>query len=93
MECARLMNRYAASLYDQGKPYGTEANTAKLIAAQGANKAIDHALQAMGGMGYSKEYHVERLWRDARLFRIAPVSEEMILNFIATSDLGMPRSY
>lgn len=93
IECARLMNRRAATLFDEGKPYGTEANIGKLIAAQGASKAIEHAIQTLGGMGYSKEYHLERLWRDARLFRIAPVSEEMILNFVAMSDLGMPRSY
>jgi acyl-CoA dehydrogenase len=93
IECARLMNRHAATLFDEGKPYGTEANIGKLIAAQGASKAIEHAIQTLGGMGYSKEYHLERLWRDARLFRIAPVSEEMILNFVAMSDLGMPRSY
>ena len=55
--------------------------------------ATERAMQTMGGMGYSKEYHVERLWRDARLFRFAPVSEEMILNFVAQHDLGMPRSY
>ncbi len=93
LECARVMNRYAAGLCDSGKPYGTEANIAKLIAAQSATAATDRAIQTMGGMGYAKEYHVERLSRDARLFRIAPVSEEMILNFIATSILGMPRSY
>lgn len=93
IECARLMNRHAATLFDQGMPYGTEANIGKLISAQGASKAIEHAIQTLGGMGYSKEYHLERLWRDARLFRIAPVSEEMILNFVAMSDLGMPRSY
>ena len=50
-------------------------------------------MQAMGGMGFSKEMHVERLWRDARLFRFAPVAEEMVLNYIAVHDLGMPRSY
>lgn len=93
LECARLVNRYAAALCDEGKPYGKEANIAKLIAAQGAIAAADRAMQTMGGMGYSKEYHVERLWRDARLFQIAPVSEEMILNFIAMQDLAMPRSY
>jgi acyl-CoA dehydrogenase len=51
------------------------------------------AMQTMGGMGYSKEMHVERLWRDARLARFAPISEEMILNFIANQNLGMPRFY
>jgi acyl-CoA dehydrogenase len=93
MECARLKNYQAATLYDQGKPYGSEANMAKLLAGHAAALATDRAMQTMGGMGYSKEYHAERLWRDARLFRIAPVSEEMILNYVAQHDLGMPRSY
>ena len=53
----------------------------------------ERAIQVMGGMGFSKEMHAERLWRDARLFRFAPVSEEMILNYIATANLGLPRSY
>ena len=65
----------------------------KLIAAQAASLATERAMQTMGGMGYAKESHVERLWRDARLFRFAPISEEMILNFIAQHNLGMPRSY
>jgi acyl-CoA dehydrogenase len=93
LECARVMNRFAAGLCDAGRPYGAEANIAKLIAAEAATAATDRAMQTMGGMGYAKEYHVERLARDARLFRIAPVSEEMILNFIAMNNLGMPRSY
>jgi acyl-CoA dehydrogenase len=92
-ETARLMNYKAATLYDAGQPYGTEANVAKLIAAQAAAQATDRAMQTMGGMGYAKESYVERLWRDARLFRIAPISEEMILNFIAQHNLKMPRSY
>jgi len=92
-ECARLMNYKAAILHDQGKPYGSEANMGKWLAGQAAGRATDRAIQTMGGMGYSKEYHVERLWRDARLFRIAPISEEMVLNFVAQHDLGMPRSY
>ena len=50
-------------------------------------------MQTMGGMGFSKEMHVERLWRDCRLFRFAPISEEMILNYIAQHDMGLPRSY
>jgi acyl-CoA dehydrogenase len=93
IECARLMNYKAAALFDRGQPYATEANVAKLIAAQAASAAIEQAMQTMGGMGFAKDTHVERLWRDARLFRFAPVSEEMILNFIASQNLGMPRSY
>jgi acyl-CoA dehydrogenase len=92
-ECARLMNYKAASLHDQGKPYGSEANMGKWLAGHAAGMATDRAIQTMGGMGYSKECHVERLWRDARLFRIAPISEEMVLNFVAQHDLGLPRSY
>ncbi|MCG2635127.1 MAG: acyl-CoA/acyl-ACP dehydrogenase [Gammaproteobacteria bacterium] len=93
IESARLMNYKAATLCDNGEPYGSEANVAKLLAAQAAAAATERSMQTMGGIGYSKEAYVERLWRDARLFRFAPVSEEMILNFIAQHDLGMPRSY
>lgn len=93
LECARLMNLKSAARCDLGEPYGSEANMAKLIAAQAANHAIERSMQTMGGMGYAKEYHLERLWRDARLFKFAPVSEEMILNYIAIHDLGMPKSY
>jgi len=93
LACARQMNLHAAGLYDAGQPYGTEANQAKLVAAQAASAAIDRAMQTMGGMGFARESHVERLWRDARLFKFAPVSEEMILNYIAVHCLGMPRSY
>lgn len=91
--CAQLMNYKAATLCDQGRPYGSESNQAKWLAGHAAALATDRAMQTMGGMGYSKEYHVERLWRDARLFRIAPVSEEMVLNYVAQHDLHMPRSY
>lgn len=93
VECARLMNLKAAALFDSGQPYGTEANVAKLLASQAASAGIEQAMQTMGGMGYAKEMHLERLWRDARLFRFAPISEEMILNFIAGQNLGMPKSY
>jgi acyl-CoA dehydrogenase len=92
-ESARLMNYKAATLYDCGDAYGSEANMAKWLAGHAAALATDRAMQTMGGMGYSKEFHVERLWRDARLFRIAPVSEEMVLNYVAQHDLGMARSY
>lgn len=93
IECAKLMNRHAAALFDSGQPFGSQANIAKLIAAQACSDATERSMQTMGGMGYSKEYHVERLWRDCRLFRFAPVSEEMILNYIAQHELGMTRSY
>lgn len=93
IEAARLLNHKAATNCDMGLPYGSEANAAKLLAAQAVARATERAMQTMGGMGYASEFHVERLWRDARLFRFAPVSEEMILNYVANHDLGMPRSY
>ncbi|PLR78767.1 acyl-CoA dehydrogenase [Bacillus sp. V3-13] len=93
IEVAQLMNYKAAWLYDQSLPNGSEANTAKLIAGHAAFDVCDRAMQIMGGYGYAREYHIERIWRDVRLFKIAPVSEEMILNFIATHNLGLPRSY
>ena len=93
IECARAMNHKAAALFDAGEDFGSEANMAKLIAAQAAAEGIERAMQAMGGMGYAKEMHVERLWRDARLFRFAPISEEMILNYISIHELGMARGY
>ncbi|WP_322867560.1 acyl-CoA dehydrogenase family protein [Aquicoccus sp. G2-2] len=93
LEAARLLNFKAASFFDAGVPFGSESNAAKLLASQAASAAAEQAMQVMGGMGFSKEMHVERLWRDARLFRFAPVSEEMILNYIATANLGLPRSY
>lgn len=93
LEAARLLNLKAASNFDRGLPFGSESNAAKLIASQAASGAAEQAMQVMGGMGYAREFHAERLWRDARLFRFAPVSEEMILNFISTVNLGLPRSY
>ena len=93
IEAARLLNYKAACNFDSGVPFGSEANAAKLLAAQTVARATERAMQTMGGMGYSKEFHVERLWRDCRLFRFAPVTEEMILNYLANHDLGMPRSY
>ncbi len=93
LAAARLMNLKAAWLFDMGKPYGSEANVGKLIAAQASAAAIERAMQTMGGMGYAVDSHLERLWRDNRLFKFAPISEEMVLNYIAQQDLGMPRSY
>lgn len=93
LECAAVMNHRAAMSCDSNEPYGSASNMAKLIAAEATQGIVDRAMQMMGGMGYAKEFHVERLWRDARLFKFAPVSEEMILNYIAVHDLGMPRGY
>ncbi|MDQ0219459.1 acyl-CoA dehydrogenase [Peribacillus cavernae] len=93
LDLAQLMNYKAAWLFDHNMPSGKEANMAKLIAAEAAFQATDRAMQTLGGYGYAKDYHIERLWRDVRLFKIAPVSEEMILNFIAQHDLGLPKSY
>ncbi len=93
VESARLLNYKAATNFDMGLPYSNEANAAKLIAAQAVGKATERAMQTMGGMGYSKEFHVERLWRDCRLFRFAPVSEEMLLNYVANHELKMPKGY
>ena len=93
IEAARLLNYKAAANCDAGLDYGSEANAAKLLAAQSVARATERSMQTMGGMGFARECHVERLWRDCRLFRFAPVSEEMILNYIAVHDLGMPRSY
>lgn len=93
IEAARLLNYKAAANFDDGLDYGSEANAAKLLAAQAVARATERSMQTMGGMGFAKDSHVERLWRDCRLFRFAPVSEEMILNYIAVHDLHMPRSY
>ncbi|GAC1623912.1 MAG: acyl-CoA dehydrogenase family protein [Ktedonobacteraceae bacterium] len=93
LEMARLMNYKAAWLFDHHMPCAAEANMAKLVAAEAAFSACDQAMQTLGGYGFSTEYHIERLWRDVRLFRLAPISQEMILNFVGQHVLGLPRSY
>ncbi|MEK7446181.1 MAG: acyl-CoA dehydrogenase family protein [candidate division NC10 bacterium] len=93
LELARLMNHKAAWAFDRGLPCGAEANMAKYVAAEAAFQAADQAMQVHGGYGYTTEYHVERYWRDLRVFRIAPVTQEMTLNYIAEHVLGLPKSY
>jgi acyl-CoA dehydrogenase len=93
LNAAELMIRKAAWMLDQQLPCGEEANTAKYLAADAGFNAADAAIQIHGGMGYASEYHVERYWREARLLRIAPISQEMILNYICEHVLGLPRSY
>lgn len=93
LDAAELMIRKAAWKIDNGEPCGAEANMAKWLAADAAFQAADQAMQTHGGFGYAKEYHVERYWREARLMRIAPISQEMILNFVTEHVLDLPRSY
>jgi acyl-CoA dehydrogenase len=93
LEAANLMMLKAATLYDEGGECGAEANTAKYLAAEAAFRSCSTAIQTLGGMGYSAEYHVERLMRECFIPRIAPVSPQMILNFIAEKVLELPRSY
>ncbi|WP_307818063.1 acyl-CoA dehydrogenase family protein [Janibacter endophyticus] len=93
LDAAELVLRKATWLYDNGMPCAREANTAKYLCADAGFDAADRALQTHGGMGYSEEYNVARYFREARLTRIAPLSQEMILNYIGEHVLGMPRSY
>ena len=90
---AELVIRQASWRIDRGLAAGEQANLAKFLAAEAGFQAADAALQTHGGFGYAKEYHVERYWREARLMRIAPVPQEMILNYLAEHVLGLPRSY
>jgi acyl-CoA dehydrogenase len=92
-ELGRLMTYKAAWLFDQGKPCGNEANIAKLTGAQVGWEAADQAFQTLGGMAYSKEYPVERMFRDARIAKNIPVAEQLVLAHIGTSMLGLPKSY
>ena len=93
LENAELMCLKAAWLFDSGRPCGAEANTAKLLAADAGFEACDVALQTHGGYGYAKEFYVERLWREIRLYKIAPVSQQMVLNYLSEHVLGLPKSY
>jgi acyl-CoA dehydrogenase len=93
LEAAWLMTLRAASLYDAGQPCGVEANAAKYLAGEAAFKACTHAVMTHGGMGYAKEFHVERLLREVLITRLAPISPQLILCYIAEKALGLPKSY
>ena len=92
-EAANLMRFKAAALYDSGKPCGAEANMAKLLAADASWEAANVCLQTHGGFGFAAEYDIERKFRETRLHSVAPVSPNMILSYIGTRVLGMPRSF
>jgi acyl-CoA dehydrogenase len=93
LSAAELTIRQAAWRIDHNLPCGEQANLAKYLAAEAGYAAADAAVQTHGGFGYATEYHVERYWREARLMRIAPVPQEMVLNYLAEHVLGLPRSY
>ncbi len=93
LESAYGMCLKAGWLYDQGKPCGAEANAAKFLAGRACFDACTQAVMTHGGMGYAREYQVERLFRESILMRIAPITEQLILSFIAEKVLDLPKSY
>jgi acyl-CoA dehydrogenase len=93
LEAANLMALKAANLYDAGLPCGVEANATKYLGSEAGFEACETAVLVHGGMGYAKEYHVERLMREVMLARIAPVTRELILCHVAEKALGLPKSY
>jgi len=93
LEAANLMIMKAATLYDAGEPCAAEANAAKYLAGEAGYRACETAVMTHGGMGYAKEFHVERYLRESLIPRIAPVSRELILCYVAERVLGLPRSY
>jgi acyl-CoA dehydrogenase len=93
LDAAEAVVQKAAWMVDKGLPCGREANAAKYLCAEAGFLAADVALQVHGGFGYGKEFHVERYFREARLMRIAPISQEMVLNYFSEHVLGLPRSY
>ena len=93
LEAARLTAMHAAMLYDDHSDCGIQAAAAKYLGAEAGFDACDRAMSTHGGYAYAKEYHVERLWREARLLRNAPFSQEMVLNYIGAQALRLPRSY
>ena len=93
IEAAELMARKAAALFEAGHPCGAEANMAKMLCAEAAWNAGEACMQTHGGFAFACEYDIERKWREARLYLIAPISTNMILSFIGQHVLGMPKSY
>lgn len=93
LRAAELLALEAAARYDAGLSCGAEANAAKLLASEAGFNAADAAMQTFGGRGYAKEWHIERLWREVRLYRIVPITQEMVLNYLAEHVLDLPKSY
>jgi len=96
LEAAKVLNFKASTLYDSGasiREVGDIANMAKVIAVESATKAVYWSMQTFGGYGYAREYDIERWWREINLIRLAPVTQQMALNYIGEHILGMPKSY
>jgi len=93
LEAANLMAFKAAALYDAGKDCGAEANAAKYLGGEAGFNACEAAVMTHGGMGYAKEYDVERYFRESMIARLAPISREMVFNYLAERVLGLPKSY
>lgn len=92
IDAARLLNLRAASRFDRGLPCASDCSEAKLVGITAGWDAADRAMQALGGYGYTTEYHVERYWRDVRLYRLAPISEQLTMAQVAERVLGLLRS-
>jgi acyl-CoA dehydrogenase len=93
MQAAELMRNKAATLFDKNQPCGHETNMAKYLAIEASREAAEATMSAYGGFGFASEYHIERKWREARLFRTAPISNNLVLAQVAQHSLNMPRSY
>ena len=93
MRAAELVLREAVRLYEAGGNPGEEANMAKMLAADASWAAAEACVQTHGGFGFAEEYDIERKFREARLYQVAPISTNLILSYIAEHVLGMPRSY
>ena len=92
-EAADLMVKKSALLYEEGENCGAEANMAKYLAAEASWKAADMCMQTHGGFAFAKEYHIERKFRETRLYQIAPISTNLILSYVSEHVLDLPRSY
>jgi acyl-CoA dehydrogenase len=93
LEAADMMCRRAAALFQAGQPCGADANIAKLLASEATWHAAEVSMEVHGGFGFAQEYDIERKWREARIYRTAPISSNMVLAYISQHVLGLPRSY
>ena len=93
LEAADMICRRAAALFQDGKDCGADANIAKMLASEATWKAAEATMQTFGGFSYAKEYDIERKWREARIYQIAPISTNLILSYVGQHVLGMPRSF